>query len=388
MSLTPLWNARAQSTAPPQTAQPTLTSSPAQDEPYNPTLNYGTGLIDDPVAWISPKSSDFWLTVGARRIPSGPVETGGAFSYLNGNLSFDTHWLQRFDVGLSIYSNNPEWGFYGQVLAIKENQFSDYMPAIAVGFRNLGPYPHEERLLIGTDVTVDSSGHSHEITPSYFKGFHTAPTFYVVATKNFIVHESWLSTVGVTLGAGNGIFSQDGGLGSDYSKSGTVVRGMFFGARTVSHPSPDWSISVVAENNGFDWNAGVIGGWRGLSIGLYGSELGKGTTRSPSSLYIYNYSKFDFALSYNASFVDVAHGQWLRVQITELQREQQVLNKEIKDRTIAIGKLQTQLAQLQQSEFRDSAKQKAQLEQELQQEREAIQRANDRLKQLQGGNPQ
>ena len=277
---------------------------------------------------------------------------------------------------------------YGQVLAIKENEFSSAMPAIAVGFRNLGPYPHEERLLIGTDVTVDSAGHSHEITPYYFKGFHTAPTFYAVATKNIAVHASWLSTVGLTLGGGNGIFSQDGGLGSSYSKSGTVLRGMFFGVRTVSHPSANTSISVVAENNGFDYNAGIIAGWRGLSIGLYGSELGKGTTREASSFYIYNYSKFDFALSYNGNFIDVAHGQWLRVQITELQREQQQLNKEIKDRTQIINKLETQLAQLQQSEFRDSAKQRQQLEQQLQQEREAIQRANDRLKQLQGGNPQ
>ena len=200
ISVVPLVVARAQSPAPtPQASTTPASAAPAAptaaNEPYNPTLNYGVGLIDDPVAWISPNNSEFWLTYGVRRIPSGPVETGGLFSYWNGNLSLDTHWLQRFDVGFSLYSNNPEWGFYGSVLAIKENQFASFMPAIAFGFRNLGPYPHEERFLIGTDVTVDSSGHSHEITPFYFKKFNTAPTLYVVATKNFLIHTSWLSNV-------------------------------------------------------------------------------------------------------------------------------------------------------------------------------------------------
>ncbi len=393
ISAVPSMMARAQTpSATPQASTTATSTAPvaptAADEPYNPTINYGVGLIDDPVAWISPNNSDFWFTYGARRIPSGPVETGGLFSYWNGNLSLDTHWLQRFDIGFSLYSNNPEWGFYGSVLAIKENQFASFMPAIAFGFRNLGPYPHEERFLIGTDVTVDSSGNRHEITPFYFKKFNTAPTLYVVATKNFLIHTSWLSNVGVTLGGGNGIFSQDGGLGSSYSNSGTVVRGMFFGVRTVSHPSENTSISVVAENNGFDWNAGVIGGWRGLSLGLYGTELGKGGTPSASSFYIYNYAKFDLTLSYNGNFIDVAHGQWLRVHITELQREQRQLHNEIAERNRIITKLDAELAKLQQAEFTDSAKQKAQLEQQLQQEREAIQRANDRLKQLQGGNPQ
>jgi hypothetical protein len=307
---------------------------------------------------------------------------------LNGNIALDTHWLQRFDVGVSIYSNNPEWGFFGQVLAIKENEFSDAMPAIAFGLRNLGPYPHEERFLIGTDVTVDSTGHSHEFTPSYFKKFNTVPTFYGVATKNFAINESWLSGVGVTLGWGDGIFSQDGGLGAAYSKSGTIARGLFLGVRTVSHPSPNTTVSILAENNGFDWNAGVVGGWRGLMLGLYASEIGKGSTPQASSFYIYNYTKFDFAVSYNGNFINVAHGQWLRTQMTEIQREQEVLKKEIAQHNQTIAKLEGEVATLQKAEFSNTDKQKQQLEQELEQEREAIKRANDRLKQLQGGNPQ
>jgi hypothetical protein len=46
------------------------------------------------------------------------------------------------------------------------------------------------------------------------------------------------------------------------------------------------------------------------------------------------------------------------------------------------------LGQLQQGVVGDTAKQRELIEQELEQEREAIKRANDRLKQLQGEKPQ
>ena len=378
-----------------QTPVPTQSTAPAagatttpQPDPYPASLDFGSGLIDIPVAWVSPNSSDFTLSYGAKRIPSPKVVTGGAFSYWNGNVALDTHWLNRFDAGVSVYSNNPEWGLFGQVLLLRDGEFASFLPAIAVGARNVGPDTHEERFLIGTDVTVDSLGHQHEITPFYFKEFHTSPTLYVVATKSIAFHSNVLSSVSLTLGGGDGLFSQDGDLGAEYNKSGTVVRGMFFGARTVSHPSPNTTISLVGENNGFDYNAGVVGGWRGLSLGVYGSELEDGTTRSASSLDIYNYRKVNVSFSYSGNFRDVAHGHFLRTQITELEREQQLLRADIAQREQTIKRLQTRLGKLQQGSGGDAAKQRQLLEQELEQERQAIQRANDRLKQLQGEKPQ
>ena len=132
---------------------------------YPSTLNFGTGLVTVPVAWVSPSSSDFWLSYGATHMNAPPAGVGTP-SHWNGNIAIDTHWLQRFDVGLSLYSNNPEWGFFGQVLAVRDGQFASFMPAIAVGVRNLGPFSHEERFLIGGDVAVDSAGQTHEETPS------------------------------------------------------------------------------------------------------------------------------------------------------------------------------------------------------------------------------
>ena len=271
---------------------------------------------------MSPNSSDFWLSYGAKRIPSPKVANGGAFSYWNGNVALDTHWLNRFDAGVALYSNNPEWGLFGQLVLLHDGELASFLPAVAVGARNIGPDTHEERFLIGTDVTVDSLGHQHEITPFYFKGFHTSPTLYAVATKTLAFHSAALSSISLTIGGGDGMFSQDGNIGAEYNSSGTVVKGMFFGARTVSHPTTNTTISLVGENNGFDYNAGVIGGWRGLSLGVYASELEDGTTRSPASLLIYNYQKWNVSFSYSGNFRDVAHGHWLRTQISELEREQ------------------------------------------------------------------
>jgi hypothetical protein len=394
IALTPVCaTLQAQTPTPAQSTSPSTAPGEApapvrQPDPYPASLDFGTGLIDIPVAWVSPNSSDFWLSYGAKRIPSQPVIKGGAFSYWNGNVALDTHWLNRFDVGAALYSNNPEWGFFGQVLLVRDGEFWSFLPAIAAGVRNVGPDTHEERFLIGTDVTVDSLGHQHETVPFYFKEFHTAPTFYGVATKSITFHSAALSSISFTIGGGDGLFSQDGDLGAEYNKSGTVVRGMFFGARTVSHPSTNTTISLVGENNGFDYNAGIVGGWRGLSIGVYGSELEAGSARSASSLNIYNYTKWNVSFSYSGNFREVGHGHWLRTQITQLQREQQLLRADIAQRERTIKELQVRLAKLQQGELGDAAKQRELLEQQLEQERQAIQRANDRLKQLQGEKPQ
>jgi len=375
-------------TAPTEPApRSSMAAGGASSDAYAPTLFFGTGLINDPVAWVSPASSDFWLSYGALKMdaPHGGI---GTPSHLNGNFALDTHWANRFSVGLSVYSNNPEWGFFGQVLALHDGELKSFLPAIAVGARNLGPFNHEERFLIGSDVVTDSTGHTHEVTPSYFKRFHTAPSLYAVATKEIHVNAPALSSLSLTVGGGDGIFSDNGGLGAAYDKSGTVVRGLFFGARTLTHLGTDATISLIGENDGWDWNAGVIAGWRGLSAGLYGVELDKPGTVSPASLSLYNYRKFALTLGYSGNFVAVANGHVLRTQIASLEREQQQLRTEVAHREHVIAQLASRLSALQQGEFGNAGKQRQELEAELQQERDAIQRANDRLKQLQGEKPQ
>jgi len=372
----------AQDTTP---ATPSAADASSVPERFGPTMQFGTGLIYIPTAWVSPNSGDFFLSVSGVRIPSYVNATNDLLAYFNGNGAIDTHWLGRFDVGLSIYSNNPEWGFFGSVLALKDGQFKSWLPAISVGFRNLGPYTHEDRYLIGHDITVDASGSVHGFTPFYFEGFHTAPTVYIVATKSIALPVPIPSTVSLTVGEGNGLFSQTGGLGASYSNQGTVAPGFFFGVQGTTHPVRDLSVAVLAENDGFDYNAGVRVDYLGLGVGVYGSELQEGGRHLQQDFLIYNYKKLNVVFSYSGNFRSIAHGVFLRSEISELEHERAVMRTEIARRERRIQQLQVQLNKLQGSALNDVDRQRQALESQLKDEQDAIRRANERLQQLQGG---
>ena len=349
-------------------------SSSPQAIPYPVTLRYGTGLIDIPVAWVSPTNGDLWLGLSGTEIAQS----------LNSNFTLETHWKHLFTVGLSLYSNNPEWGFYGQVLALTEKPES-WHPSVAIGFRNLGPYTHEERLLIGHDVNIDSGGGTTPITPTWANGFQTAPTFYAVATKTWAAGRT--GTVSASLGLGSGIFSDNGGLGNNYNDKGTIVRGLFLGGRYAFKPSEATTLSLLLENNGWDWNAGVVGDWKGIFIGLYGTELEEGG-QSPShgSMYtVYNYTKFSLQIGFTTNVFVVSKGQAQREKVGELQREQAQLNAEIAQREETIATLETQLRKAQAGELAEVAKRREALDAQIQEEKAAIKRAEERLEQLQGG---
>ena len=353
---------------------------------YPSTLDYGTGLIDIPVAWVSPTSGDVWMQAAGKIVSYCATPCTIDFAdKLNSNFSIDTHWMQRFSVGLSVYSQNPEWGFFGQALVLKQ-QPSKAWPSIALGFRNLGPYNHEERFLIGHDIFVSPTGGITGITPGFARDFHTSPTVYAVATKEATFGNSSAS---FSLGYGSGIFHDDGGLGSAYNDKGTIAKGLFLGARYALRTSENSSVTILGENNGFDWNAGVVGNWRGLSVGVYGTELeegGKNPSKGP--LYtIYNYAKFNASIGYSGNLHDIAHGTILRARIGELQQEQLRLRAQIAQRQHKIEELQVALSKAQGGELAEVAKRREQLDAQIQEEQEAIKRAEERLNALQGGAP-
>src|SRR5678816_2611732 len=95
-----------------------------QVEPYGQTLQFGAGFINTPVAWVSRRSADSWLTLSAKDLPSfGEPSKNSMASRLNTNLAVDTHWGGRVSVGASLYSQNPEWGLFGQVLLVRDGDF-------------------------------------------------------------------------------------------------------------------------------------------------------------------------------------------------------------------------------------------------------------------------
>jgi hypothetical protein len=354
-------------------------------ETFSPTQQFGTGLINAPVAWISPQTADFWIDYSGMRIPSTTKSLSFAHGW-NGNGAIETQWLGRFSLGFSLYSNNPEYGFFGQLLALKDGQFSPLLPAIAVGFRNLGPFDHEDRFLIGHDVMIDTVGNTHGFTPSYFKHLHTAPTVYIAATKS--INFTPLFSASFTLGGGQGLFSDDGGLGAAYDRHGQVVKGMFFGTQLQVHPTSVASISLVAENDAWNYNVGLRGEFHGIGIGLYGTELEEGSTKRSSDFLIYNYAKANFVVYYHANFRDVGRGIFLRSEITQLEHQQSELKAEMARRERRIHDLQVSLGKLQGSALSDVERQRQELEAQLKEEQDQIRRANERLQQLQGGKPQ
>lgn len=354
-----------------------------QTERYPMTLQFGTGLINIPVAWVSPTNADVWVNMSGKDLPSQANQAGENWmTRWNQNFAIDTHWGGRVSAGFSLYDQNPDWGFFGQALLIKPNENS-FLPAVAVGVRNVGPDSHEERFLIGHDVQLGADARWHKVVPAAYQNFHTTGTLYAVATKDFtLTPRGGGTSLGITIGGGNGLFSQDGGLGSAYNKSGTIVKGMFGGARLTTHPSLNTTLTFMAEDDAWDVNAGVLADWRGITLGVYGTELENGGTRDPRSMMIYNYHKVNLALGYSGNLVDISKGFILRGHITELAREQQTLRFEIAQRNHRIRGLEVALGKAQAGELESIAQRRAELQKQVDAEQAEIRRAEDRLRQL------
>lgn len=368
-----------------------LTGAPAlhaqEGNRYPATLQFGTGLINTPVAWVSPTNADIWLQTSGKRIPYYVDESAMNFSTkVNSNISIDTHWLGRFSLGVSAYSQNPEYGFFGQALLVKPGQFA-FLPAIAVGVRNVGKYDKEDRLLVAHDIELQGTGYE-EVISGYANNFKTSPTVYGVATQEFQLGGAGAS---LSLGYGNGLFSDDGDLGDAYNEKGQIASGLFFGTRFVFHPSLNTTLTVLGENDAWDWNAGIIGDYRGITLGVYGTELEEGgkdcSTNEAGLCRVYNYSKLNVSLGYSGNIIDISRGVILRTRITDLTREQQRLRAEIIARERRISRLEAELRRAQAGELAEIARRRQELERQISDEREAIKRAVERLEQLERGRP-
>ncbi len=352
-----------------------------QPEPYPATLHFGTGLINIPVAWVSPNNSDVWVQTSAKTIKYAPNQNFA--TYINTNIALDVHFLGRVSVGASAYDQNPDYGLFGQLLLLKANQFG-FAPALAVGVRNLGNCKTETRLLNGCDIALDSSGRYQRVET--YKGFKTRPTVYGVATQEVSLgNRMGGSTASFTVGYGNGLFSDNGGLpDSVYNRRGQLAKGLFLGARVTSHPSLNTGLTFMLENDGWDWNVGGVYDWRGLTLGLYATEVEEGTL-SGSQYKIFNYTKANVSLGYSGNLIDISKGVILRSRITELTREQDRLRLEIKTRERRIRGLEVALRKAQAGELAGIDQKRKELETQVNDEREQIRQANERLKQIQEG---
>jgi hypothetical protein len=361
---------------------PTVTRTP-----YPATLQFGTGLINIPVAWVSSRNADMWLNTSAKTIEHYVnVDAMNWATKWNTNIAIDTHWLGRFSAGVAAYSQNPEWGFFGQVMLLREEQFGGVVPSVAIGVRNLGPYDHSDRLLIAHDIQLQGVEYEEEVAP-FFTDLKSTPTLYAVATKEFGAPAATSGSFSV--GWGNGIFSDDGGLGDEYNMKGTLVEGLFLGGRVSFHPTLNTTLTVMAENDAWDWNAGALFDWRGITLGFYGTELEEGS-RDPAKCglcRVYNYRKWNLSLGYAGNLIDISRGVILRTRVTELTREQYRLRAEIANRERRIRALEVALRRAQAGELADIARRREELERQIQEERDAIRRAEERLQNIERNPP-
>jgi hypothetical protein len=377
-----------------------LPQTASAQQSFPQSLYWGSGLVDIPVAWVSPLTGDFAINYSGKNFETDPADPKINYSEsINSQLVMSMSAWGRVELGFAAYSSNPEFGFFGKGVLLDQNQFGReggiarwLLPSVALGFRNLGAYSKIDRFGIGYALLPDSGSPNYKHVPdSLHLGFDTAPTFYGVATKSFALNElrSGWPNVGLSLsvGYGNGLFSDDGGLedqGISYAKHSTG--GLFYGVSMDFAVAPNAELTVMAENNAWDYNAGLSLNWRGVRAGLYLTEIGAGSA-SPDTVqlgasYVYNYQKVAFTLGWQSNIFALLRGDFLQNRVAALERERQTLLTAITERQQRIAALELEINRYEAQNLLELEQRRAQAEAELRAEREALRRLEERLRRI------
>jgi len=368
----------------------------AQQE-FPQTLYWGSGLIDIPVAWASPITGDFALGYSGKRFRSDPIATKLNYNdRMNSQLTVSAGLFGRLEGGVAFLSSNPEYGFFVRGVLVTEDDLAArggllrWLPAVAVGARNLGKYSHVDRFGIGYRLlppTPDDPDAEHA-PDSLHSGFDTAPTLYAVATKSFTLaqmRDSWPNVgLSFTAGVGNGLFSDDGGLGRAYASNSTG--GFFYGAAVDIPATSDLRFTLLAENNAWDFNVGASAAYRGIRAGVYVTELGASSTSgsldviSPNAFP--NYRKVAFTLGWQSNILALLHGDFLQKRADRLAREREQLLADITARQQRVATLQTELNRIEAQNLLELEQRRAAAEVQLRTERDALRRLEERLKRV------
>jgi hypothetical protein len=364
----------------------------AQTE-FPQTLRWGSGLIDIPAAWVSPLSGDFSINWAGKSLQTSP----GIPQYqssLDATGAIQISLLRHAELGMSVLSRDFEHGFYGQVLLLNQDDFrgrsGSFLPSLAVGVRNVGPYSHIDRFGLGYAQTLrPGGGTAPAITAdSLHQTFSTGSTVYGVATKSFSLadlHASWPDVgISLTAGYGNGLFSNHGSLPTrDYAADATG--GLFYGIKTDYRPSPNTLVSVMAENNAWDFNVGTYVSYRGLRAGVAVTELAAGSAKlvaaDPASA-LYRYTKVNFSIGWESNVFALLRGNLLQNRVVELRRERDQLLADIGHHQERIGQLQGEIHRYEAQNLLELEERRAQAQTQLQTETDALHRLEERLRRV------
>ena len=373
------------------------TAAEAQQE-FPQTLYWGSGLIDIPVAWAPPITGDFALGYSGKRFRLDPVATKLDYNdRMNSQLTLSTGLFGRLEGGVAFFSSNPEYGFFLRGVLVTEDDLASrggllrWLPAVAVGARNLGKYSHVDRFGIGYRLLppTPEDPDSEHAPDALHRGFDTAPTLYAVATKSIVLNQlrdGWPGVgLSLTAGVGNGLFSDDGGLGRAYASNSTG--GFFYGATLDIPASNDLRFTLLAENNAWDFNVGAAAAYRGLRAGVYVTELGAGSASNTtgddlSSQGFYNYRKVAFTFGWQSNILALLRGDFLQKRADRLAREREQLLADVTARQRRVAALEIELDRLEAQNLLELEQRRAAAEVQLRQEREALRRLEDRLKRV------
>jgi len=378
---------------------------PAQAQQTFPqTIYWGSGLVDIPVAWVGPIPGDFAINYGAKKFDIDPTTSSINYSNkLNSQLVFSISGWGVVEAGWAAYSSNPEWGFFGRGLIINQQSlrsrggFAGWTPSVAVGVRNVGPYKHIDRFGVGYRLLPPLFGSNspdyRHLADTIHQQFNTSNTFYGVATESFSltdIRPNWADVdLSLSVGYGNGLFSDDGGLGAAYAAHATG--GLFYGGKVDFNATPNLGVTLMAENNAWDYNAGGALNYRGIRAGIYLTEIGGGSantdTSSSQSLTQlaqreFGYSKVAFTLGWQSNIFALLKGNFLQDRAAELERQRQTLLAEIQKRQQRIAGLELEINRYEAQNLLELEQRRAQAEAELRAEREALQRLEERLRRV------
>ena len=376
----------------------------ANAQEFPQTLYWGSGLIDIPVAWVGPLNGDFSMNYSGKRFSPDPTKTKINYNdELNSQLTFSMSFLGRVEVGIAAFSSNPEQGFFARGLLLDERNFDGrpgaarFLPSVAIGARNIGPYGRIDRFGIGYDLippfspTNDSPDAAHR-ADTVHRGFKTNGTYYGVATKTLSLSEIRSSfpdfNFSLTVGYGNGLFEDDGEIGENYSKHATG--GLFYGASTDYAIAPNMTLTLLAENNAWDYNFGGNLNYRGIRAGLYFTEIGAGSADPDSSRFgssIYNYSKVAFTLGWQSNIFALVRGNFLQTRAAELERARAGLLAEIERRRQRVAALELEINRYEAQNLLELEQRRAEATRALQEERDALRRIEERLRNIERSNP-
>ena len=334
-------HASAPALAAQDTEPDTLTPAAADAILYPVTLEFGTGLMDIPVAWISPKSGDVW--------PRPPADE----HRLAASVCTDQHLRE---VELELHDRDAlEAAFLRGALGLQQQS--------RVGFLRPVPRAHRE----GGQLEARGRGRLPEPRSVHARGAapDRARRDGRLARRNTPYRSGLLAGLPHGAHASTAWPPRTGRwadrhlrrharlrqrhLQRQWQPRSTITttrarssRGSSSAGDTRFHPGENWTMNFMVENNGWDWNAGMVVDWRGIFLGFYGTELEEGSMTPAKGAYyqVYNYTKFSLNIGFSTNVFLASQGTMLRSEVSDLQREQQQLNSEIAQHEKKIGSLE------------------------------------------------